>query len=172
MDDCQKASSDFTRCLNVSGRNSFHKCGALGEELKHCGKRIQRDFCVDEKLKVLQCARFVPLNRPCPFLCSFRKPDKRYCSDEFVTLRECNRPTGREIAMVGSTVEAKRLTPHAVQDFNGYTVENHALKLYDAVEMAMPPKRKLGSGFSFGVPGDKTTYRWGFFSRLRRSFPY
>ncbi len=76
---CENLHNEWKHCLNKSGRNPS-KCSSLEGDLRKCAISIGQSFCIDETVSLMNCSR--------------SPNDSSLCADQFVAMRECNRPRG------------------------------------------------------------------------------
>eukprot|EP00922_Rhytidocystis_sp_ex-Travisia-forbesii_P021315 GHVS01031236.1.p1 GENE.GHVS01031236.1~~GHVS01031236.1.p1 ORF type:complete len:150 (+),score=4.54 GHVS01031236.1:138-587(+) len=81
---CEKIKCDYRTCLANSGRN-LSKCLAEESQLRACSKNLNRSYCIDEGVSLMNCIR--------------NGSDRNSCSSEFLKMRECNRPGGPQIVI-------------------------------------------------------------------------
>lgn len=79
---CGNLQDEWRHCLNKSGRNPS-KCSALEGDLRKCAISLGQSFCVDETVALMNCSR--------------SPSDTSLCANQFVAMRECNRPMGPQI---------------------------------------------------------------------------
>ena len=80
---CDNMHLEYNQCLNKSGRNPS-KCTSLESDLRKCAVSVGYSYCIDETIALMNCAR--------------NPTDTSLCANQFVTMRECNRPRGPQIA--------------------------------------------------------------------------
>ena len=80
---CDNLHNEYKHCLNKSGRNPA-KCTGLEGDLRKCAVSIGQSFCIDETISLMNCSR--------------SPTDSSLCADQFIAMRECNRPRGPQIA--------------------------------------------------------------------------
>lgn len=76
---CENLHNEWKHCLNKSGRNPA-KCSAVEGDLRKCAVSIGQSFCIDETVSLMNCSR--------------SPNDTSLCADQFIAMRECNRPRG------------------------------------------------------------------------------
>jgi hypothetical protein len=76
---CDNLHNEWKHCLNKSGRNPA-KCTALEGDIRKCAVSIGQSFCIDETVSLMNCSR--------------SPNDTSLCADQFIAMRECNRPRG------------------------------------------------------------------------------
>ena len=79
---CDNLHAEYNQCLNKSGRNPA-KCSGLEGDLRKCAVSLGHSYCIDETIALMNCAR--------------SPTDTSLCADQFVAMRECNRPRGPQI---------------------------------------------------------------------------
>ena len=79
---CDTIHNNWKQCLNKSKGNPG-KCSALEGDLRKCAVSIGRSFCIDETISLMNC--------------SHSPDDTSLCADQFVAMRECNRPRGPHV---------------------------------------------------------------------------
>lgn len=79
---CDNLHNEYKQCLNKSGRNPS-KCTGLEGDLRKCAVSLGQSFCIDETISLMNCSR--------------SPTDTSLCADQFVAMRECNRPRGSQI---------------------------------------------------------------------------
>mmetsp|Transcript_56351 Transcript_56351/g.132097 ORF Transcript_56351/g.132097 Transcript_56351/m.132097 type:complete len:139 (-) Transcript_56351:147-563(-) len=77
---------EWTTCLAKSG-GQFTKCSKLEKDLRAVSKSEGVDCCIDETVKLMMCTQG-----------SGRSAG---CSAEFLSMRECNRSSGRQLLSEG-----------------------------------------------------------------------
>lgn len=80
---CDNLHNEYKQCLNKSGRNPS-KCTGLEGDLRKCAVSVGQSYCIDETIALMNCSR--------------SPNDTSLCADQFVAMRECNRPRGPQIA--------------------------------------------------------------------------
>lgn len=80
---CDNIHNEYKQCLNKSGRNPS-KCTGLEGDLRKCAVSVGQSYCIDETIALMNCSR--------------SPNDTSLCADQFVAMRECNRPRGPQIA--------------------------------------------------------------------------
>jgi len=79
---CDTLHDNYKQCLNKSGRNPS-KCTGLEADLRKCAVSLGHSFCIDETISLMNCSR--------------SPNDTSLCADQFIAMRECNRPRGSQI---------------------------------------------------------------------------
>ena len=80
---CDNLHVEYNQCLNKSGRNPS-KCTGLESDLRKCAVSVGYSYCIDETIALMNCAK--------------SPTDTSLCANQFVAMRECNRPRGPQIA--------------------------------------------------------------------------
>ena len=80
---CDLLHTDYSQCLNKSGRNPS-KCSSIESDLRKCAMSVGQSYCIDETIALMNCSR--------------SPKDTSLCADQFIAMRECNRPRGPQIA--------------------------------------------------------------------------
>ena len=79
---CDHVHNEYKQCLNKSGRNPA-KCTSSEDDLRKCSVSLGKDYCIDQTKALMNCSR--------------SPSDSSLCADQFVAMRECNRPRGPQI---------------------------------------------------------------------------
>ena len=80
---CDAVHAEYNQCLNKSGRNPS-KCSSIESDLRKCSLSVGQSYCIDETIALMNCSR--------------SPKDASLCADQFVAMRECNRPRGPQLA--------------------------------------------------------------------------
>mmetsp|Transcript_121844 Transcript_121844/g.191243 ORF Transcript_121844/g.191243 Transcript_121844/m.191243 type:complete len:137 (+) Transcript_121844:97-507(+) len=113
----------WNACLSKSG-GSPGQCTKLENELSAASKAAGVDACISETVKLMRCTQS-----------SARKGG---CNTEFLMMRECNRPAGRQIVSEGSGLAM------------GSGVSNLFAPGAASIIMSTPPARTLEGMTDFG----------------------
>lgn len=97
---CEDTYYEFNRCLNKS-RGNVSKCVQLESDLRKCETSLhfkksnnnsRNSYCIEETLDLLKCS-----HNP-------TKQGGSLCANQFIALRECNRPRGPMLSLSTSTI--------------------------------------------------------------------
>lgn len=80
---CEDVHGQYKQCLNKSGKNPS-KCTGLEADLRKCSIALGQSYCIDETIALMNCVK--------------APKDSSLCANQFVAMRECNRPRGPQIA--------------------------------------------------------------------------
>jgi hypothetical protein len=130
---CDTIHNEWKQCLNKS-KMSPSKCAVLESDLRKCAVSMGQSFCIDETISLMDCSRY--------------PTDSSLCADNFIAMRECNRPRGPLI--VKNEKEVYRLLDSS--NLNEFT--DNASRLLSQVE---PPGDRSAAGMRGAAKDFATT---------------
>ena len=119
---CDGLHFEYNQCLNKSGRNPS-KCSALECDLRKCAVSLGHSYCIDETIALMNCAR--------------SPTDTSLCANQFVAMRECNRPRGSQI------VQNEKGVYHVLDSASKNEFKDNASQL---LSQSVPPTEKSADG--------------------------
>ncbi len=119
---CDNLHTQYNQCLNKSNRNPS-KCSGLEGDLRKCAVSLGHSYCIDETIALMNCAR--------------SPNDSSLCADQFVAMRECNRPRGPQI------VRNDKGVYHVLDSASKNEFKDNASQLLSQV---VPPTEKSAEG--------------------------
>jgi hypothetical protein len=119
---CDALHVEYNQCLNKSGRNPS-KCSGLEGDLRKCAVSIGHSYCIDETIALMNCAR--------------SPNDTSLCANQFVAMRECNRPRGQQI------VQNEKGVYYVLDSASKNEFKDNASQL---LSQSVPPAEKSAEG--------------------------
>ncbi|KAF4678022.1 hypothetical protein FOL47_006973 [Perkinsus chesapeaki] len=80
---CKLIHAEYNACMAKCNGNPS-RCTKQEQALRQCGESLGINYCIQEGIDLMQCAK---------------SPTKDGCAKQFVKMRECNRPSGAELAV-------------------------------------------------------------------------
>ncbi|XP_053993799.1 uncharacterized protein LOC128884418 [Hylaeus volcanicus] len=83
MESCHILNKKFRQCIGEWGTN-HKKCNPIEQKLRQCSTNLKFNGCIDQVIQLVNCVK---------------KPDTSLCAEQFLNMRECNRPSGSHLSI-------------------------------------------------------------------------